>query len=135
MKGVHRVLSKKVVVVSMVIPIALLHFFTGSNYRGPYPGFVNGYLLDILLPFAFYFLLCLNEFSLLRSWMVKSSLVFAVGASVEIAQFYGVPIFGRTFDPLDFVMYGIGVLSAAILDTTVFPRILEFWAPQEKGSA
>ena len=128
-------LSKKVVGVSMVIPIALLHFFTGSNYRGPYPGFVNGYLLDILLPFAFYFLLCLNEFSLLRSWMVKSSLVFAVGASVEIAQFYGVPIFGRTFDPLDFVMYGIGVLSAAILDTTVFPRILEFWAPQEKGSA
>ena len=128
-------LSKKVVGVSMVIPIALLHFFTGSNYRGPYPGFVNGYLLDILLPFAFYFLLCLNEFSLLRSWMVKSSLVFAVGASVEIAQFYGVPIFGRTFDPLDFGMYGIGVLSAAILDTTVFPRILEFWAPQEKGSA
>ena len=128
-------LSKKVVVVSVVIPIALLHFFTGSNYRGPYPGFVNGYLLDILLPFAFYFLLCLNEFSLLRSWIVKSSLVFAVGASVEIAQFYGVLIFGRTFDPLDFVMYGIGVLSAAILDTTVFPRILEFWAPQEKGSA
>ena len=128
-------LSKKVVVVSMVIPIALLHFFTGSNYRGPYPGFVNGYLLDILLPFAFYFLLCLNEFSLLRSWIVKSSLVFAVGASVEIAQFYGVPIFGQTFDPLDFGMYGIGVLSAAILDTTVFPRILEFWAPQEKGSA
>ena len=128
-------LSKKVVVVSMVIPIALLHFFTGSNYRGPYPGFVNGYLLDILLPFAFYFLLCLNEFSLLRSWIVKSSLVFAVGASVEIAQFYGVPIFGRTFDPLDFVMYGIGVLSAAILDTTVLPRILEFWTPQARESA
>jgi hypothetical protein len=135
MKGVHRVLSKKVVVVSVVIPIALLHFFTGSNYRGPYPGFVNGYLLDILLPFAFYFLLCLNEFSLLRSWIVKSSLVFAVGASVEIAQFYGVPIFGQTFDPLDFGMYGIGVLSAAILDTTVFPRILEFWTPQARESA
>jgi hypothetical protein len=135
MKGVHRVLSKKVVVVSMVIPIALLHFFTGSNYRGPYPGFVNGYLLDILLPFAFYFLLCLNEFSLLRSWIVKSSLVFAVGASVEIAQFYGVPVFGRTFDPLDFVMYGIGVLSAAILDTTVFPRIFEFWTSQARESA
>jgi hypothetical protein len=129
------VLSKKVVVVSVVIPIALLHFFTGSNYRGPYPGFVNGYLLDILVPFAFYFLLCLNEFSLLRSWIVKSSLVFAVGASVEIAQFYGVPIFGQTFDPLDFGMYGIGVLSAAILDTTVFPRIFEFWTPQAKGSA
>ena len=135
MKGVHRVLSKKVVIVSVVILIALLHFFTGSNYRGPYPGFVNGYLLDILLPFAFYFLLCLNEFSLFRSWIVKSSLVFAVGASVEIAQFYGVPIFGRTFDPLDFIMYGIGVISAAILDTTVLPRILEFWTPQAREPA
>jgi hypothetical protein len=135
MKGVHRVLSKKVVVVSVVIPIALLHFFTGSNYRGPYPGFVNGYLLDILLPFAFYFLLCLNEFSLFRSWIVKSSLVFGVGSAVEIAQFFGVPIFGRTFDPLDFIMYGIGVISAAILDTTVLPRILEFWTPQAREPA
>jgi len=129
------VLSKKVVVVSVVIPIALLHFFTGSNYRGPYPGFVNGYLLDILLPFAFYFLLCLNEFSLFRSWIVKSSLVFGVGSAVEIAQFFGVPIFGRTFDPLDFIMYGIGVISAAILDTTVLPRILEFWTPQAREPA
>jgi hypothetical protein len=97
--------------------------------------FVNGYLLDILLPFAFYFLLCLNEFSLLRSWIVKSTLVFGVGSAVEIAQFFGVPIFGRTFDPLDFVMYGIGVISAAILDTTVFPRIFEFWTPKARESA
>ena len=133
MKGIHRVLCKKIVIVSVVIPIALLHFFTGSNYRGPYPGFVNGYLLDILVPFAFYFLLCLNEFSLLRSWIVKSLLVFGVGSAVEIAQFFGVPIFGRTFDPADFIMYGIGVILAAILDTTVMPRIFEFWTPQAKG--
>jgi glycopeptide antibiotics resistance protein len=121
------------VIVSVVIPIALLHFFTGSNYRGPYPGFVNGYLLDILVPFAFYFLLCLNEFSLLSFWIVKSILVFGVGFSVEIAQFFGAPIFGRTFDPLDFIMYGIGVILAAILDTTVFPRIFEFWIPEAEG--
>ena len=77
-------LSKKVVIVSVVIPIALLHFVTGSHYRGPYPGFVNGYLLDILVPFAFYFLLCLNEFYPLRLWVVKSLLVFGVGASVRL---------------------------------------------------
>ena len=128
-------LSKKVVIVSVNIAVALLHFVTGSNYRGPYPGFVNGYLLDILLPFAFYLLLCLDEFSLLKSWIVKSILVFGVGASVEIAQFCGVPIFGRTFDPVDFIMYGIGVISAAILDTIVMPRIFEFWTPQARESA
>jgi len=60
--------------------------------------------------------------------------VFAVGAVVEIAQFFGVPIFGRTFDPLDFVMYGLGVILAAILDTTVLPRIFDFWAPEANES-
>lgn len=134
MKGTHRIIHKKVVIISIMIPIALLHFFTGSNYRGPYPGFVNGYLLDILLPFALYFLLCLNEFFPLRLWIVKSILVFGVGCSVEIAQFFGVPIFGRTFDPLDFIMYGIGVISAAILDTTVFSRIFKFWTHKAKGA-
>jgi hypothetical protein len=130
----QRMLRKKIVVVSVVIPVALLHFLTGSNYRGPYPGFVNGYLLDILLPLAFYFLLCLGKFSLLRSWAVKGILVFGVGAVVEIAQFFGVPIFGRTFDPMDFVMYGLGVIFAAILDTTVFPRVFNFWAPKASES-
>jgi hypothetical protein len=130
----QQMFRKKIVIVSVVIPVALLHFFTGSNYRGPYPGFVNGYLLDILLPLAFYFLLCLGKFSLLRSWIVKSILVFGVGAVVEIAQFFGVPIFGRTFDPVDFGMYGIGVIFAAILDTTVFPRVFNFWAPEADES-
>jgi glycopeptide antibiotics resistance protein len=130
MKATPQMIRKRVVIVSLVIPIALLHFATGTHYRGPYPGFVNGYLLDVLIPFGFYFLLCLNEFSLLRSWIVKSVLVFGAGSSVEIAQFSGVPIFGRTFDPVDFIMYGIGVILAAVLDTTVFPRIFEFWTPE-----
>ena len=112
-----------------MIPIALLHFFTGSNYSGPYPEFVNGYLIDILLPFGLYFLLCLDRIPI-KSWIVKSALVFGIGASVEIAQFFGVPLLGRTFDPLDFVMYATGVTLAAILDTLVFPRILGFWKPK-----
>ena len=117
-------------------PVALLHFFTGRAYKGPYPEFVNGYLLDILVPFAFYFLLCPHDaiLSLMRPWFVKSLPVFVVGLSVEAAQFYGVPIFGRTFDPLDFVMYGMGIILAAILDTKVLPRIFGFWAPKANES-
>jgi len=130
MKATPQMIRKRVVIVSLVIPIALLHFATGTHYRGPYPGFVNGYLLDILVPFSFYFLLCLSEFSLLSSWIVKSILVFGAGSSVEIAQFFGVPIFGQTFDPVDFIMYGIGIMVAVVLDTTVFPRIFEFWTPE-----
>jgi hypothetical protein len=125
---------KTVVVVCLVVPIALLHFFTGSAYRGPWPEFVNGYLLDILVPFAFYFLLVLPETPLLRLWPVKASLVFGAGACVEIAQYFGAPILGQTFDPLDFVMYGLGVVLAALLDTVVFPRVFGFWQPQSSTS-
>ena len=121
----RRRIRKRVVVVSVMIPITLLHFLTGSNYKGPYPHFVNGYLLDILVPFGFYILLCLP----LRNWIIKGGLVFGAASLVEITQLFGAPIFGRTFDPLDFIMYAIGVTLAAVLDTMVFPQIFEFWAP------
>jgi glycopeptide antibiotics resistance protein len=133
-QATQRPIPKIVVVVSVMIPIALLHFVTGSNYKGPYPEFVNGYLLDILVPFGFYFLLCLNDFSLLRNWIVKGVLVFGAASLVEVAQFFSVPIFGRTFDPVDLIMYAIGVTLAAIFDTTVLPRIFEFWVPKANVS-
>ena len=47
---------------------------------------------------------------------------------MEIAQLFGAPIFGRTFDPLDFIMYGAGVMLAAILDALMLSRILKSWA-------
>jgi hypothetical protein len=130
MKATDRTSGKKILVVGINLSVALLHFVTGSNYTGPYPEFVNGYLIDILLPFALFFLLCLTELSVLRSWIVKCVLVFGIGASVEVAQYFGVPLLGRTFDPVDFLMYGLGVLLAALLDTTVFPRVFTFWAPR-----
>jgi len=132
----RRTVRKSLVAASVAIPIAILHFFTGSHYKGPYPEFVNGYLLDILVPFAFYFLLSPQEATIspLRHGSVKGILVFGVGSCVEIAQFFGIPIFGRTFDPVDFVMYGIGVLLAALLDTTLFPRIFKFWTPEARSS-
>jgi len=133
-KETHRIIRKKVVIISIMILIALIHFFTGSNYKGPYPGFVNGYLLDILVPFGFYFLSCLIKFPLLKSWIVRSILVFGVASFTEIAQFFGVPIFGQTFDPVDFVMFGMGVILATIFDIIVFPRIFDFWIPKAKGS-
>lgn len=124
--------KKTLVAVCIMVPIALLHFFTGPSYKGPYPEFVNGYLLDILVPFGFYFLLCPQDvvFPFFRSWIVKAAPVLAVGIGVEIAQFYGAPIFGQTFDPWDFVMYGIGILAAIILDTKIFSKIFEFWKPK-----
>ena len=124
----------KMVIVCISLSVALLHFVTGRSYAGPFPGFVNGYLLDILIPFAWYFLLCLPEktVNLLKPWYVKSALVFAAGSSVEIAQFFGAPIFGRTFDLMDFVMYGLGGILAAVCDRVLFRKILKFWRPEAR---
>lgn len=130
MNAPDRARRKTLVVVCIVVPIALLHFFTGSAYNGPWPELVNGYLLDILVPFAFYLLLVLPETSLLRPWSVKALAVFGAGASVEIAQYFGAPILGRTFDLLDFAAYGLGVAAAVLLDTVAFPRIFPFWATE-----
>jgi hypothetical protein len=121
--------NKKAVIVVMMLVIAGIHFITGENYRGPYRGFVNGYLLDIFLPFGIYFLLCLMDVSLLRHRVVRGIIVLGIGFSVEIAQYFGVPIFGRTFDPLDFVMYALGVVLAVLFDEIVFPKIFSFWKP------
>lgn len=128
-KSVHKRTQKSLLVVAIMIPIALLHFVTGSHYNGPFPLFVNGYMIDILLPFGFYFLLCLNHNAILDSWIVRGSLTFMAASAVELAQYNGIPLLGRTFDPLDFLMYGLGVLLAILCDQLLFPRLFSFWNP------
>jgi hypothetical protein len=134
-RKMDRSLGKRVVVVVISVAVGLLHFVTGTSYRGPFPAFVNGYLIDILLPMSLYFLLSLTEHSLFRSWVVKALSVFGVGVAVETAQFFGAPLLGRTFDPLDYVMYAAGVLLAAFLDVFLFPRLFSFWGPEGQGAA
>jgi hypothetical protein len=105
-----------------MILVASLHFVTGPHYKGPFPHFVNGYLIDLLLPFALYFLLCMYEKFILKYWLVRCGAIFLLGATIETAQYFGVPIFGSTFDPLDYVAYALGVLLAAFLDQIVIPK-------------
>lgn len=123
--------QKRIVVVAIMIPIALLHFVTGSHYGGPFPLFVNGYLIDILLPFGFYFLLCLIDQAILESWIVKALLIFSATFFVEMAQYKGIPLLGHTFDPLDILMYGLGIFLAVLCDQLIFPRLFSFWQPEQ----
>lgn len=44
----------------------------------------------------------------------------------EILQYFGIFALARVFDPIDFVMYGIGVLSVAFVDRKMFVRAF-FW--------
>jgi hypothetical protein len=115
-------LTRKQVVVGICLVVAALHFVTGPGYRGPWPAFVDGYLLDVLIPFAMYLLLGVSGLRVARLRLVRGIVVFAIGGAVELLQYLGVPLFGATFDLLDLVMYAVGVVGAAILEMTLLRR-------------
>jgi hypothetical protein len=112
--------NRKVIVVSIAVFVGLLHLITGPGYHGPLRVFVNGYMIDILLPFAMYLILGVSGQPIARSGLARGALVFAIGAIAETMQYFGVPIFGQTFDPLDYLMFGIGIGLAALLEGIVF---------------
>jgi hypothetical protein len=102
--------------------VAALHLVTGPQYRGPFRAFVTGYLIDLALPFAMVLLLGEGFATVrgLRSAFARAGLIVLVGVVVEGAQYVGVPLFGRTFDPLDVLAYAVGALAAVAFERTVF---------------
>ena len=133
MKNRKKLVYKYVVVIFIILVIAAVHLFrVGSYLDGVYYQYYYGYFSDIVVPFGMYFLLCMNDlrFVFLRKWTVKCLLVFGFASITEIMQAFGVPILGRTFDPLDFVMFGIGVITAALIEKQLFERIFPFWSPE-----
>lgn len=120
-------MNKKLVITLIALAIGLLHFVTGENYRGPFPAFVNGYLIDILLPMALYLLMGLFEVRWIRSPIFRAVAVFLFGCAVETSQHLGRPFFGSTFDPLDILAYAGGVGLGLVLDLVLFPRVVPRW--------
>lgn len=113
-----------------MILIALLHVMGPGRYtQGGFYNFYYSYFSDLVLPFGGYFLMCMAEGGLpiLRPWETKLVSVFLVASTAETCQYFGIPVLGETFDPLDFLMYGIGATSAAVVDTQVFFRVFDFW--------
>ncbi len=45
------------------------------------------------------------------------------GFLTESLQYFGVPIFGRTFDPLDYLMFATGVAGAFVFEWAVLSQI------------
>jgi hypothetical protein len=121
-------MMKKTIIVCIALIIAALHFVTGQQYQGPFPVFVNGYLIDILLPMMLFLLMGLVEQRIIRSALFRACAIFGFGCFVEISQYVGRPLFGSTFDPLDILAYAGGVALGALLDLVIFPRLIPHWS-------
>ena len=122
------------VVVAIELIIASIHILrVGSYLDGVLFTLYYSYFSDIVIPVAGYFLLCLldTEIPVLRDWRVKAFLVFAGVSLTEVLQGFGVPLLGQTFDPFDFVMFGIGALTAGFVDRVLLRRAFAFWRSTE----
>jgi hypothetical protein len=116
-------LPRRPVVGAICLAVGALHLFTGPHYRGPLRAFVTGYLIDLVLPFSLVLLLGvgLDRSPRLRRPAVRATAVFLFGAAVEFLQYIGVPLFGRTCDPLDLLMYATGAIAALAFEHLAFP--------------
>ncbi len=129
--------GRPVIVLSIMMMIALLHILGPGCYtEGAIYNFYYSFLSDLTLPFGIYFLMCMAERDLpiLRRWETKSAVVFLIASIAETCQYFGIPVLGETFDPLDYFMYGIGAISAVAVDKQVFARVFDFWAAESAES-
>lgn len=121
-------MTKKPVITLLALFVGALHFITGESYQGPFPVFVNSYLIDILLPMVLYLLLGLFDSKWIRPPLFRACAVFGFGCFVEASQYFRYPLFGSTFDLFDIVAYAGGVFLGALLDLFVFPRFVHHWS-------
>jgi hypothetical protein len=112
-------------IVGISLFVALLHFVAGPHYNWICRHFVTGYLIDLLLPMNMYLLLQISfrkKISTVKSRITGALFTFLTGLIVEIMQLYNIEFLGSTYDPLDLVMYGIGVLTGLLIDFTIIDK-------------
>lgn len=113
------------IIVSISLFVAILHLVIGADYQGIFKQFIHGYLIDILLPMNLYLL---SQISLRRNLTICKSRItgaiftFAFGTIVEILQSYEIELFGSTYDPLDILMYAIGIGLGIAIDFTIIDK-------------
>jgi len=112
-------------IVGLSLSVALMHFIIGPDYNGICKHFVRGYLIDLILPMNLYLLLQISlrkKISIAKSRVIGAMSTFLFGLIVEIMQLLKIKFLGNTYDPLDIVMYGIGVMLGLLVDYTIIDK-------------
>jgi len=126
--------KKKYLIIGIEILLALMHVVgIGRNSNEPMFILSASYFSDLALPFGFYFLLMIseNKVAILQKWWVKAGIVFLMATLAEVGQFFGFYILGRTFNPIDIIVYAAGVLIASFVDW-LFTIVFKFWKMENK---
>jgi hypothetical protein len=126
--------NRIIVIIIIITIIALIHIFRAGQYlNGDLYKYYYSYASDIMIPFAFYFLLCLEEpyIKFFQKWYNKAILVFLGASIIEVLQCYGIYIVGETYDILDILMFAIGVSISVFLDKLLFKYFIPFWDSSE----
>jgi len=113
------------IIVGINVVTAALHFVIGPSYEGFLQHFFRGYFMDILLPMSIYLLLQIalrKQYSLLKSRFVGAVSTFFFGLLTENLQFMGLKFLGDTWDPLDLIMYIIGISLGLLIDLLIIDR-------------
>lgn len=121
---------RKIVGIIIMLAIAAMHGFRIGQYlNGELYIYYYSFASDLVLPLGAYFMLSMVEiqFQFLRNWIVKALIVFAAMTFSEIMQLFGFYFFGVTFDILDILMFGMGVLMAVFIDKQIFERLIPHW--------
>ena len=103
-----------------------MHFLIGPDYQGIYKYFIRGYLIDILLPLNLYLLLQIalrKKIVVYKARISAAVFTFLFGTSVEILQLYGIDFLGSTYDPLDVLMYALGIGLGIAIDFTIIEKL------------
>jgi hypothetical protein len=123
-------------VILLVISLGLLWFTTDFSFFRIFESQSTGWVLwvsyakDLILPFAFYFFLCLAE-RWLKTWQVRALIAFAIPTLIEIFQglyYQFTPTrYVGSFDLLDILVYAVGVGLAIFIERKIFAKLLKFW--------
>jgi hypothetical protein len=112
-------------IVGLSLLVASMHFIIGPDYSGIFKNFVRGYLIDLILPMNLYLLLQISlrkKVSIVKSRVIGAICTFSFGVIVEILQLLKIKFLGSTYDPLDIVMYGIGVIIGLLVDYIIIDK-------------
>ena len=120
----------------LLISLGLYLFTTDFPFYTLFEPQSTGWLLwvsyanDLILPFAFYFFLCLGE-RWLKTWQMRALIALAIPILLEFGQLFHdrfpTDRYVGSFDLVDIVMYMMSVGLAVVVEQMVFAKAFKFW--------